>query len=1030
MFLSSTALAVRIHHKDEVLISDILTITSTAMPQIKILNPDFHATIGAEIDLNSVGRLVLTTPAGGGDIILQPSLGDGTKDVIIFDDTTNPVHLLWRTAGKGNIGTSLTVACPDNIFAKTNISAGNNIAAGGQFLVEDGTAANPSIYFTDLDGGIYSGTGINFALGELDIMAITTTAVTLANNINLTLSGTGKVAIGTATDMLAPLNITGDTASIEDRHEGIWIRGKTGAYIVQTNVRGPRLEIGGGASLDTDPAMSVNYLTGHVGIGTTTPDYILDIDAGEIGEGNYDGLRIIDTGWKATSRPMLEFYNSNAQFGGGGTLARIYGEIGSLGTNSKLYFAVADSSKSLQDRMVIDKSGNVGIGTTTPSERLDLGSGNLTTTGDLNIGTGGTVLDVDSALGTVGIGTAAMSGNILNVSSTLTATDDFVFINGTGSLTTGAAAKSFHALKFFLNATINHDTTSIVGVNAEVSVSSVSGDALTVDEVVGVRSDIDITKGGPGGVADLTVTDVYMFKGEAIGATGVNAVIDNLYGLFLPDITEGTANWAIYSAGGDSSHAGNFRFGSNVAPVATVDVTGTVDVTHTAASADDHTLEIVTDAAGFGDVKALEIDYISGDIAMGEDEAIMLINIDELASTGGDIFALEVLSTEGSGEVFGLKVGATVGPIHQDSGTFANPTTGTDNTTSTDVAAMIDGDPCTTTTIFENDDEYILIGADVAFEELEVVLITPSSNNIKPTFWYSTAGSHLFTEFTPVDGTDGFKHTGIVAWDPSDLTSHAVNTDTGTFDIKVIRTRNNLTTDPVLGYIKVASTTEYIWDKDGDVNVKSITMTDDLAVADGGTNKSSWTQYLIPYTDTTTSFSQIAIGTDGQVLTSGGAGVAPAFEDATGGVNGYPQRATMWHDEATVTTGNALTHDRATSQRYQTRSFQDAPAINDAFSHSCFLKAGTYEFSVLGAKTVASGKVDWAIDGNGIVSNQDWRNAGGTLNDIIQTVSSVTVTGDGYHKITGVVDITAGSGYGLTLTKYWFWVASADPARE
>jgi len=43
------------------------------------------------------------------------------------------------------------------------------------------------------------------------------------------------------------------------------------------------------------------------------------------------------------------------------------------------------------------------------------------------------------------------------------------------------------------------------------------------------------------------------------------------------------------------------------------------------------------------------------------------------------------------------------------------------------------------------------------------------------------------------------------------------------------------------------------------------------------------TQYLIPYASSTTAFGEIAIGTDGQVLTSGGAGVAPSFEDAAGG---------------------------------------------------------------------------------------------------------------------------------------------------
>ncbi len=193
----------------------------------------------------------------------------------------------------------------------------------------------------------------------------------------ITFSANGNVFIGTTSDMLAPLNITGDTADIGDRHEGLWMRSKEGAWIVQVNVRGPRLEIGGGATLDATPAMSVNYNTGRVGIGTTTPGYILDIDAGEIGDGNYDGLRIVDTGWKAVSHPMLEFYNSHEDFNG--SLARIYGEIGNVGTNSKLYFAVADSSKNLQDRMVIDKSGSVGINTTTPDAKLQV-------VGDMHVG--------------------------------------------------------------------------------------------------------------------------------------------------------------------------------------------------------------------------------------------------------------------------------------------------------------------------------------------------------------------------------------------------------------------------------------------------------------------------------------------------------------------------------------------------------------------------------------------------------------------------------------------------------------------
>ena len=265
-------------------------------------------------------------------------------------------------------------------------------------------------------------------------------------------------------------------------------------------------------------------------------------------------------------------------------------------------------------------------------------------------------------------------------------------------------------------------------------------------------------------------------------------------------------------------------------------IVGTVDIIHTASFADDHALEIDVDAAGFGDVKALDINYITGAIAAGQDEGIILINIDEILAGGGDVFALEVLATDGGATVFGLKVGALVGAIHQDSGVFVNPTTGTDNTPSTDVPDMIDGNSGTTTDIFEADDEYIIIGAAAAFQEIEFILTTPASVSIKPTFWYSIAGTGQFTQFTPVDGTNGFRNTGVVAWDASDLTGHVADGVTGTFDIKIIRTKNTLTTSPTLGYAKVASTTEYIWDKDGDVNINNLSLAGNMTLNSGFLN--------------------------------------------------------------------------------------------------------------------------------------------------------------------------------------------------
>ena len=50
-------------------------------------------------------------------------------------------------------------------------------------------------------------------------------------------------------------------------------------------------------------------------------------------------------------------------------------------------------------------------------------------------------------------------------------------------------------------------------------------------------------------------------------------------------------------------------------------------IVHTSTEADDHALELDVDAAGHGDVKVVDIDYITGTLGAGEDEGVILINI-------------------------------------------------------------------------------------------------------------------------------------------------------------------------------------------------------------------------------------------------------------------------------------------------------------------------------------------------------------------------------------------------------------------
>ena len=138
-----------------------------------------------------------------------------------------------------------------------------------------------------------------------------------------------------------------------------------------------------------------------------------------------------------------------------------------------------------------------------------------------------------------------------------------------------------------------------------------------------------------------------------------------------------------------------------------------------------------------------------------------------------------------------------------------------------------------------------------------------------------------------------------------------------------------------------------------------------------------------------------------------------------------PKRATMWHDEATVTAGNALARLVVDTHAYNVVSYQSASANGDTFTHGFQVGEGTYTLTVLGRHLTNAGRVDWYVDDVLVASAQDWY-AGSAAPNITKTVADIVIAEGGWHVLKGVVNGKNGSssGYNLQLTKYWLKQAS------
>ncbi|QQG44291.1 MAG: hypothetical protein HYW86_05560, partial [Candidatus Roizmanbacteria bacterium] len=186
-----------------------------------------------------------------------------------------------------------------------------------------------------------------------------------------------------------------------------------------------------GATNSSLPSFFVGVgATAYVGIGTTAPANALHVKAYD----NVKGMRL-----ESTNATVLEFYTAATGNNRNWMLATNYNIAGDL----SFVRGTTNSDAPSTTAMIIDRNGNVGIGTANPLGSLHVGSTSffVATNGNVGIGTTGPVRKLDVTSG--GVRTDLASG--LTLSNTFSSGNNVTYLYDNGGAGTFTIATTIHS---------------------------------------------------------------------------------------------------------------------------------------------------------------------------------------------------------------------------------------------------------------------------------------------------------------------------------------------------------------------------------------------------------------------------------------------------------------------------------------------------------------------------------------------------------------------------------------------------------
>jgi len=376
------------------------------------------------------------------------------------------------TLGASTLSNGLTVFGVATTLSNNLNLSGNAIVAGTSYVSGAATFSNAVIA-----AGALNVIGASVLSNGLTVYGV----AAFSNTVNASgaLTVAGNVGIGTASPAFK-LDVVGGATSVSSGVSGL--PATTGA--AQTAALALRLRgndngvldfgVNGGlgswlqscdrSTLSGGYSLLLNPNGGNVGVGTSNPTYKLDVIAGTGNGGVQTGLRVqTQVGMNGTtadailiqqntgegnSKQAITWYNG--QPSNPFRMASVWSEVGLAYTAPKMGFDVADASRAMQTRMVIDVGGNVGIGTSSPAYKLDVAgdvnvAGVIRTTNTAN--NKKIVLYDDNAAESVATGTTfygfGVNGGTLRyqsggVHAWYSTTTSTMTLDGTGNLTCAA----------------------------------------------------------------------------------------------------------------------------------------------------------------------------------------------------------------------------------------------------------------------------------------------------------------------------------------------------------------------------------------------------------------------------------------------------------------------------------------------------------------------------------------------------------------------------------------------------------------